>query len=237
MREPLLDKLDRKIGRFALRRLMTIIVVGTAIVWLLDYVVWLRSGISISYYIRFDKQAILRGEVWRVITFIFDMTGESPFTLLLSLYFYWFIGSALERQWGAFKFDLFYFCGVLGTIGGGFIAGSATVYYLNLSLFLAFALLYPNHMVLLFFFIPIKMKWLAIIDLAFLLFLLIFNNLAGRLAIGVALINITIFFVGGLIRKWLAYRRKKKWQSGIRIVEDVPKEKKKKKVDDDPFEL
>ena len=182
MREPLLDKLDRKIGRFALRHLMTIIVIGTAIVWLVDYIVWLRSGINISDYIRFDKNAILRGQVWRLVTFIFDFTGESPFTLLLSLYFYWFVGSSLERQWGSFKFDVFYFCGVLGTIGGGFIAETATVYYLNLSLFLAFALLYPNHMVLLFFFIPIKMKWLALIDLVGLTLLFVFNNFANILS-------------------------------------------------------
>jgi len=81
------------------------------------------------------------------------------------------------------------------------------------------------------------MKWLALIDLVGLTLLFVFNSFAGRLAIAVALINITVFFIGGLIRKWIAYRRKKKWQKGIYVVEDTPKVKKRKQRDDDPFEL
>lgn len=237
MREPLLDKLDRKFGRIALKNLMTIIVIGTALVWLVDYIVFWRTGVSIASYINFNKAAILRGQVWRIVTFIFVSTEFNPIMLFISLYFYWLIGTSLERTWGAFKFNLFYFCGVLCSIGFGFITGYATVYYLNLSLFLAFALLYPNHQVLLFFFIPIKMKWLAIFDVVCLVLLSIFNTWAGRIAIFVALGNIVLFFLGTVIRNISAWRRRRKWQKGIYVVEDTPKEKRRKSKDDDPFEL
>ena len=238
MREPLLDKLDRKFGRFALKNLMMIIVVGTLLVWLVDYMVWWRTGVSIASYIDFNKEAILRGQVWRLITFVFIADEFNPFLLFISLYFYWIIGTSLERTWGAFKFNIFYFCGVLCSIGFGFITGYATVYYLNLSLFLAFAILYPNHQVLLFFFIPVKMKWLAIFDVVCLVLLAIFNTWAGRIAIFVALGNIVLFFTGNVIRSIAAWRRRRKWQKGIYVVEDAPKEKRRKRKDnDDPFEL
>ncbi len=89
------------------------------------------------------------------------------FFIAFSLYFYYLIGTALEREWGSFWFDVYYFCGAIGTVIAGFITGSATNYYLNMSLFFAFAALYPNFQVLLFFFIPIKIKWLAYVDAAF----------------------------------------------------------------------
>ena len=233
-----MDKLDRKFGRFALKHLMTVIVIGTALVWILNYIVYLNTGVLIDSYIDFNREAILHGQVWRLVTFLFVSTEFNPIMLMISLYFYWLIGNSLERAWGSFKFDLFYLCGVLGAIGSGFITGYATVYYLNLSLFLAFALLYPNHRVLLFFFIPIKMKWLAIFDLVCIAFLLVFNTWAGRIAIFVALANIALFFVGSVIRNIAAWRRRRKWQKGIYVVEEPRKKASCKKKDkDDPFEL
>ncbi len=252
MKEPLLDKLDRKIGRYAPKYLMTIFVIGTAIVWLLNYIVYARTGVMIYSYITFNKEAIISGQVWRLITFIFTTFDSNPLLLMISLYFYWLIGNALERTWGSFKFDVFYLSGILFAIASGFITGYATVEYLNLSLFLAFAILYPNHKVYLFFFIPVKMKWLAIFDLALIVLSLIFNDWPGRIAIFVALFNVILFMSSGLIRKWSAWRRKKKWQKGFYVVdaeEEKPskkkrekaekphKEKRKKSDNDDPFEL
>lgn len=232
-----MDKLDRKFHRIALKNLMTVIVVGTALVWLINYIVFWRTGIPIVNYIEFNKTAILQGQLWRVVTFIFVADEFNPIMLFISLYFYWIIGTSLERTWGAFKFNLFYFCGVLCSIGFGFITGYATVYYLNLSLFLAFAILYPNHQVLLFFFIPVKMKWLALFDVVCLILLAVFNTWQGRIAIFVALGNIVLFFTGNVIRSISAWRRRKKWQKGIYVVEDTPKQKRQKRKDDDPFEL
>lgn len=237
MREPLLDKLDRKMGRIAIKNLMMIIVVGTVFVWLVNYVVYLSAGVFIDEYIDFNKEAILRGEVWRLITFLFVSTEFNPLFLMLSLYFYWIIGTSLERTWGAFKFNVFYFFGVICSVGAGFITGYATVYYINLSLFLAFAILYPNHQILLFFFIPIKMKWLALVDIILIVPMLIFNTWAGRIAIFVSLGNVVLFFAGTVWRNIALKRRRKKWQQGIYFVEEEKKIKPSKKDKDDPFEL
>lgn len=225
----LLDKLDRKFGRYALKNLMTVIVVGTAIVWLLDTLVYSRTGVSIEAWLYFDRAAILSGEIWRVVLFVFVPDTYSPFVLILSLYFYWLIGNSLENEWGSLKFDLFYLCGVLGAIVSGFITGYATVYYLHLSLFLAFALLYPDYRVLLFYFLPIKVKWLALIDVVGLALLFIFSVWAERLALLFALLNVALFFWSICFHSFRAYRRRRKWKKDA-----TPP---KNRDNDYPFEL
>ena len=207
-----LDKLDRKFGRYALRNLMTVIVVGTAIVWFLNMLVYSRSGVQITKWLYFNKAAILQGEVWRVVTFVFVPQTNSFFSLFLSLYFYWLIGNSLENAWGSFKFDLFYLCGFVGAIGSGFITGYATMEYLNLSLFLAFAMLYPDHQILLFFFLPIKVKWLAIIDFIGLVLLFIFTSWVERIALLVALFNVALFFCASWFRTFRVWNKRRKWK-------------------------
>ncbi len=208
----LLDKLDRKLGRYAIRNLMNIIVIGTALVWLLDTAVYTATQFSVSAYLYFDKSLILQGQIWRVLTFVFMPQQWSLFTFAVSMYFYWLIGNSLENEWGSFKFNAFYFCGVLCSIGSGFITGYATTEYLHLSLFLAFAILYPDHQVLLFFFIPIKMKWLAFIDIIGLTVIFIFSGWTARIALLVALLNIALFFWRYPIQKINAWRRRRKWK-------------------------
>ncbi len=224
-----LDKLDRKFGRYALKNLMTVIVIGTGIVWLLSMLVYSRTGVNIAAWLYFDKAAILKGEVWRVISFVFVPETYNPFTFALSLYFYWLIGNSLENTWGSFKFDLFYLCGVLGAIVSGFITGYATVDYLHLSLFLAFALLYPDHQLLLFFFLPIKVKWLAFIDLIGLVLLFIFSPWVERIALLVALFNVALFFFATWLRSFRVWNRRRKWKKDA-----TPP---KNKDNDYPFDL
>ncbi len=207
-----LDKLDRKFGRYALRNLMTIIVIGTALVWLMDTLVYERSGVSIVSWLYFNKTAILEGEVWRVLTFVFVPQTYSLFVLALTLYFYWMIGTALENTWGSFKFDLFYLVGLIGTIVSGFITGYATMEYVHLSLFLAFALLYPNHQLLLFYFLPVKVKWIAILDLVALVLLFIFSVWAERIALLVSLFNVALFSFSSWLRSFRVWNRRRKWK-------------------------
>ena len=242
----LLDKLERKFGRYALKNLMSIIVFGTALVWLLDVALSQRAGVTLSSYLYFHKGLILKGQVWRVLTFVFVPNEYNIFFLAVSLYFYWLVGSSLERQWGAFKFNIYYLCGTLFFVISGFLTGYATNYYLHLSLFLAFAILYPNFQVLLFFFIPIKMKWLAFLDLVLLAVDMVFGGWIVRVAILVSLLNIPLFFWRNVYEAIKRVRRRRKWQKEVRsfdepiFEEDEPKVKKfrgKRKDDDDPFEL
>ena len=216
-REPLLNRLDRKFGRYAIRNLMLIIVIGTALVWALDYIVWMRAEQSIVSWLWFDKQKILQGEVWRVVTFIFLPQSDSILYLALGLYFDWLIGNALESEWGALRFNLFYLCGILGAILSGFIGGIATNYYLNLSLFLAFAIIIPDFQVLLFFFIPIKVKYLAILDAIMFVLMFIVSGWTGRLVLIMALLNVLLFFGAELFRRIKRFIRRKKYKREARI--------------------
>ena len=116
------------------------------------------------------------------------------------LYFYYFLGSTLENVWGTFRFNLYYLVGLIGAVIAAFFTGYGTSTYLNLSLFLAFAFLFPDHEILLFFFFPIKMKYLAYVDWILFAVQLIFGDWSTKAAIIASLINFFLFFGGDLIR-------------------------------------
>ena len=118
-----------------------------------------------------DAPAILSGQIWRIFTYIIYPPAGGIFTILISLYFYYMIGSMLERQWGTFRFNLYFFTGVLlHAVAAIFIylvwgvVLEMGTYYLNLSMFFAFAAMFPDMQVLFMWLIPIKMKWLAWFD-------------------------------------------------------------------------
>ena len=194
----ILDKMERKFGRYYISNLMLYIVIGTGIIFAFQY---LFPTLPILSYLTFSRGAILHGQIWRIISFVLVPTRGDPISMLFWLYLYWFIGSNLESYWGGWRFNVYYFTGALLAAIGGFITGYATNYYLNLSLFLAMAILCPNHQLLLFFFIPIKMKWLALIDLAMIIHAFWFVNWGGRLAIILSLLNVALFFGGDFFRK------------------------------------
>ena len=153
--------------RFGINNLMLYIVFGTLAVWLLGAMD--RTNLLESY-LAFDAAAVLHGQVWRIVTFVL-IPESGGIWLLLFLYFYYFIGSTLEREWGSGRFTIYYLMGMLLTVVYGFatyfVTGRSylmTANYINLSMFFAFATLFPDNRVLLFYFIPIKIKWLAVVD-------------------------------------------------------------------------
>ena len=159
-----LDKLERKFGKYYIHNLITIIVAMNAIIYLLYY---LSGGAANVSNLALIPQKVMQGEVWRLITFIFIPPKSSPLFIFFTLYFAYLAGKGLENAWGGFKFNVYYFCGVLVTIIVSLLTGtSADASYLNLSIFLAFAMLYPDMEVLLFFLIPIKIKYIAYFDFA-----------------------------------------------------------------------
>lgn len=205
-----LDKLERKCGRVAIPNLMLLIVGGMFFVFLCDL---LLPELQVSYWIALDRDLVFQGQVWRLITFIFAPTSNSIIWILFSLYFYYLAGSGLEGQWGSFRFNVYYLVGILGAIIAAMITGSGSNSYLNLSLFFGFAALYPNFQILLFFFIPIKIKYLAYLDALLFLVSLIFGSWPQRAAILFSLLNFLLFFGGdffGKIRLWIQSRRRRK---------------------------
>ena len=116
LKERLLDGLDRKFGRYGIRNLMTYIVGGMAVVYLMDLIVYPMTGFSLRSVLAFSRSAVMHGQIWRLVTFIFIPPDSNILFILFSLYFYWLIGNALENQWGAFRFNVYYLCGIVCTL-------------------------------------------------------------------------------------------------------------------------
>ena len=206
-------KAEYKLGKFAIPNLMAVIVGAMALVYILDLMFLNRLGDTLSSHFVFDRAAILSGQIWRIITFALIPPDRSIIFIIFSLYFFWMMGSALENEWGAFRFNIFYLCGIVGTIIAGLIAGSVTNLYLNLSLFFAFALFYPEFELMLFFVLPVKIKYLAIADLVLFGYSFAVGSMADRVAILVAFSNIALFFGADFIaqiKKWKRNRDIKK---------------------------
>ena len=143
--------------------LMLYIALGSAVVYLM-------SEISGNYFLYsllyFDRSLILQGQIWRLITYPLTYRIDSLLLMMVSLLCYYSIGRAMENIWGTLRFNLFYFLGLIGSMIAGMITGYATSYYINLSMFLAVAILYPMMQINFYGIIPIRMKWLALIDLS-----------------------------------------------------------------------
>lgn len=185
-----LDKLERKFGKLAIHNLMGYIVFSNAAVYILAY--FQSDFLS---YIYLSPYSVLHGEVWRLVTFLFIPPMTSILFIILALYFEYMIGISLEHEWGAFKFNIYYFVGVIGTIIASFITGlPMSNGYLNLSLFFAFAKLFPEFELLIFFILPVKIKYLGWISWIMLIISFILGSMSTRVAIVVAILNYILFF-------------------------------------------
>ncbi len=188
--------MERWFRRHSIRNLMTYVVGGMLVVFLMDF---LLPSLRVESWLHLNWHLVMRGQVWRLLTFVLLPPSSSLVWILFSLYFYWLIGNALENHWGTARFNMFYFVGILGNILAAAITGSGTNTYLNLSLFLAFAAVYPNFELMLFFFLPVKVKYLALLDVVLYGLNLIVGPWSVRAAIVFSLLNVILFFGGDLI--------------------------------------
>ena len=211
-----LDQLEERFGRYHINNLMGKIVMGMGIVYVLNFFSLSLFNFSIINLLTFNRYAIMHGQFWRLITFIFVPEFGSIITVLLSLYLNYVIGHALEDKWGSFRFNLFYFSGVIGTIIAGLFTGYAYNNYLNLSMFLAFASIYPDFELLLFYILPIKIKYLAIVDIIGLVLMFIRGTFATRITLIISLINVIIFCFDSFTKSYHYYRRRKAWQDNFK---------------------
>jgi hypothetical protein len=191
--------LEARIGFLGIPRLMQLIALLNGLVYLLNFFqpTYVLALLLIP-------QRILHGEVWRLVSYIFVpevlLRGGNPALQPLFLFVYlWFLvwmGDALEQAWGAFKVTLYYFLGMVGVTMAAFLFGRTVVsaFLLNSSLFFAFATLYPDIQIYVFFVLPLKIKWLAFISLALLLLELLWGSLSTKAAILVSFLNYFVFF-------------------------------------------
>lgn len=221
-----LNKLERKFGRYAITDLTRYVVV----LYCIGAGLGLISPMLYYNYLALDFDAIFHGQVWRLVTYLLEPYGISTgMSFFISIIFFAFkvnliflFGRSLERAWGTFRYNMYFFSGFLLNILAALILYlspiHASVYYagfeyIYMAMFFAFAVLNPDMEFLIYFVIPIKVKWLAILDAVYLGYQIITNmaygvkflvagNLFGAgayisiaLAIIVAMLNFLIFFM------------------------------------------
>ena len=213
-----LDRLNRRFGRYGVPNLMNLVIIGQVVVWIITMFIN-RNVFSLLTLSRID---LMHLQLWRLVSFIFVPTLQTNLLYFaLEMYFYWWVGTALERAWGEFRFTVYWLAGMIGAILTCLITGYGTTSGLFLSLFFAYAWMWPDQQILLFFFIPVKVKWIGWIAGAFWLYQLAVAilrlDLVSALSLVFGLAGFLLFF-GGEIFRWcrdtiVSYRRRKDWQN------------------------
>jgi len=197
----LLYRLERRFGKLAIENLTAIIVGGMAMVFVAQLV---RPGFAGLLVLDLALVGPPYWQVWRLFTYLFlPPPSLGGWWIVFELYFLWLIGTGLDREWGSFKFNAYYLVGMLGTTAGAAITGGAEGnVYLNLSLLLGFATLFPDFQLLLFMILPIKIKWLALLDVGLMAYGFAMGTSSTRVAIVASLANYFLFFGGHLWGMW-----------------------------------
>ena len=212
-----LNKLERKIGRYAIPNL---------IVWMIGaytigFVLYTVSP-GILNLLTLSPYHILHGQIWRLFTWVLMPTESNLIFLLIMALFYYQLGTTLERTWGMFRFNVYIFSGMIFTVIGAFVLYAIyyvqnlsaitampalaanlssslgwgySVNYINMSIFLAFAVMYPDMQVMLYFIIPIKMKWMAIVYGVLIMYNFVMSGWAGRISIVMSMLSFIVFFL------------------------------------------
>ena len=175
-----INKLERKFGRFAISNLIIYVLIAYGI----GYVIQLTNENLYSMLV-LNPSLVMEGQVWRLFTWICTVPQEMGIFLIFMFLFYYWIGTTLEKHWGTFKYNLYMFSGYLFMTFGamliyiitGLLSGwemaislNMSTYYINLASFLAFATLFPDMQIYFMMILPIKIKWLAIVDVVYLSF-------------------------------------------------------------------
>ena len=190
-----LDIFCLKHNKWGIRNLMLYISCAQLMVFILASVP--GGTVNIVSFLFFDRALILKGQVWRLFSYILiPQDSNNILFLALTLYFYFWLGKTLELEWGALKFNIYYLLGVCMTtiLNLIFDLSFASSFYLNMSMFFAYATLYPNNYVMLFFAIPVKIKYLAAVEAVYFLYGVLISPFPySFLPIG-AVLNYLIFF-------------------------------------------
>lgn len=201
-----MDKMERKAGRFAIPNLIFWLLAGYAVGFTLSYV-----APDLLSLMTLEPYAILHGQVWRLFTWVLMPPNTSLLFTVIMMLFYFQLGQSLERTWGTFRFNVYIFGGIFFTVIGAFLLYGIfyavygvpvkgmgmffTTNYINMTIFLAFAVCYPEMQVYLSFILPIKMKWLAVVYAVMILFNMIESGWAGRVAILMSILNFLVFYL------------------------------------------
>lgn len=203
-----LDKLERRFGRYAVHQLSLLLVIGQICTLILSQV---QPGLLEDLVLAPDP--VYAGEVWRLVSFLLLPPSLSLLFAAFALYLFYLMGSALEAQWGEFHYNVYVLIGWGGTVAVTFafpdaFAGGVTNLYILTSVELAFAYLYPDFELLLFFVLPVKIKYLAALIWVGYGVAILFGPTPNRLMVLASVANFFLFF-GRDIYLGQKYRRRR----------------------------
>lgn len=223
-----LNKMERKFGKYAIHNFSAFIIAT----YVAGYLMSIFAPRILSY-LTLEPYRILRGEVWRIVTWILVPPGDLDIWTIIMLFFYYSVGSTLERTWGAFRYNVYIISGILFTVIGSFILyfalggnivfgvlskGLFSTYYINMSIMLAFAASYPDAQVMLYFFIPIKIKWIGILYGITIIANFIYTSWVGKVAILASLLNFVLYFISTRDKRKYSYKehmRKREFKKAV----------------------
>lgn len=241
---------EKKFGKYAIKNLSMVLIICYACGYVLRMI---SPGIMDFLYLN-PYQIIFHGQIWRLVTWLIVPPSSFDIFTLLMLYFYYSLGTTLERTWGTYRYNVYIFSGILFTILGAFLLFAYTAvfqnevdtklalymlwvidnngrslapmfstYYVNMSIFLAFACTYPNMQVMMFFLIPIRIKILGIIYGALLVYQFLMGSIADQFVIAASLMNFVVFFITGRGKVHMTPKQAKRRQEFRREVKKTAK--------------
>jgi hypothetical protein len=217
----ILDKLELRFRRYAVPNVTVALIICQVLVYVAQLT---HKGILGKVVL--VPELVLKGEVWRLVSFLFQPPLMNPLFAFFFWYLFYLMGSALEHTWGTFRYNLFLLVGYVATVAAAFVTPDQPTFnvFLQGSVFLAFAFLYPDFQLLLFFLIPVKVKWLALLQWIGYFYALVFvPSWPVRLATLAAISNFLLFFWGDLVlRIRSGYRRMSQQAQEVRQ-RDVPR--------------
>ncbi len=204
-----IEEFCRRHPNFGIPNLMRYLTIANVVFWLMSIV----NGVFLSYMV-FSPALILQGQVWRLVSFLFVPPSTGVLALLVFYCYYW-IGTVLEQRWGSGQFTIFFFTGAILSVLYAFVIYFVTgrsigldSTYLYLSMFFAFAVLYPDMQMLFMFIIPVKIKYLALLNAAFFLYSIVATRFPENLLPLVAVLNVLVF-CGSDLKRLLPRRQSK----------------------------
>lgn len=216
----MLDNLERKWGKYTIPHLMRYIVFGNALIYLIQMIFP-----QIVYYLNLMPDRILRGEVWRLVTFLFVPSIGNLLMTALSLFCYYWIGEALERTIGSFRFGMYYLIGWAAIILVSFLLYFLRIFnigylynqmsFFNQTLFIALATLHPNIQILLFYFLPVKAKWAGVFSGVIILIEFFTSAFPIKMLILASFLPYLVYFLPMLIQRFKAEKRRKEFEKKI----------------------
>ncbi|CCX86007.1 putative uncharacterized protein [Clostridium sp. CAG:590] len=234
-----LTKLERKYGKYAIPNLTLILISGFILGYLIE--IFMPEGLQL---LAMNPEKILHGQIYRLVTWVVIPPSSASILVIITLFFYFSIGRTLENSWGDFRYTVYILSGIIftdiGMMGTYLVmhlmgqsqlldmyyqAGlyGASTYYLCMSMFLAYAFMFPDMQVLLYFIIPIKVKWLGYLDIAYLLVMILqygyMQYYTGMVTVIMSVLNFILFYFmsKGKTKMTPAQRkRKRKYKQQVR---------------------